>query len=52
MIITTHSDREFEDTLALLAVINELRERGPGYFAPVIQDTPWVRTVWARPQYL
>jgi len=52
MIIQTHSDREYEDTLRLLAVINELRERGPGYNPPVIEDTPWVRVTRAKECYL
>jgi hypothetical protein len=52
LIIETHSDREYEDSLALLQVINILRDRGPDYYPPVTDDTPWVRTRWASPQYL
>lgn len=52
MIIETHSDREYADTLRLLDVINTMRLRGPGYQPPIIEDTPWVRTRWAKEEYL
>ena len=52
MIIRTRSNREYRDTLAMLRIINDLRERGPGYNPPIMTDTPWIVTRWARPQYL
>lgn len=52
MIIRTHSDREYDDTMALLRVINLFRGRGPEYYPPIIADTPWVHTRWANPRYL
>lgn len=52
MILHPQSDEEFEDIVALLRVINVLRQRGPGYQPPLLQDTPWIQTRWARPCYL
>jgi len=52
MLIYTHSDEEYENTLELLALINELRERGPGYNPPYLTDTPWIKTRQPKPQYL
>jgi len=52
MILFPNSDEEYEDTLRMLAVINLLRERGPGYNPPSFEDTPWIRTCWARSCYL
>jgi hypothetical protein len=52
MIIETHSDEEYRHTLELLRVINELRARGPGYYPPNVEDTPWIRTRNPNPRYL
>ena len=52
MIITTHSDEEYEDTLALLRIINKIRWRDRTYYPPIIEDTPWVRTRRPNPRYL
>jgi len=52
MILYPRSDQEYEDTLTLLQIINTLRERGPGYNPPIVEDTPWIRTCWPKPEYL
>jgi hypothetical protein len=52
VIITTHSDQEYENTLELLRMINELREHGPGFNPPYLGDTPWIKTQYANPAYL
>ena len=51
MIIETHSDREYEDTLEPLRIINLLRARGPGDHPPNVEDTDWVKTRRAYPRY-
>ncbi len=52
MIIVTHSEKEHEDTIRLLSVINALRERPPGYRPPSFQNCPRVKVAWAKSCYL
>ena len=52
MILYPRTDQEYENTLRLLELINELRERGPGYNPPVMSDTPWITVRYAKECYL
>lgn len=52
MIINCRSDKEYEDTLRLLAVINDLRRRAADYCPPIEDDHPWIRTRLAKEVYL
>ena len=52
MILHPRTDEEYEDTLRLLAVINELREHGPGFNPPVVEDSPWIKTRRPKSCYL
>ncbi len=55
MIITVTSDAEEQSVRNALAVINTFRRRPTTRTLatrPIVEDTPWVRTVWPHAEYL
>lgn len=48
MILHTDGDDEYESTLRQLIIINLMRAPR----LPIVEDTPWVRTRWPKPEYL
>jgi hypothetical protein len=52
MILIANSEDEHRSAMRALEVINSLRRREPVTVPPMTEDRPWVRTRWAKPEYL